>query len=131
MLLLKWQQVCYCKTMNMILPLRLIGYKPLLDSDPRFLDSSDVPFVIIAILCLCYAYYKTKTTKYDFNDKTLQSDSKEELKLQSYDVLMQPKKEYNNFITSNSKSFKPIPYKKIIITLFIIIFYYLIFTGKI
>lgn len=115
----------------MILPLRLIGSHPLLDSDPRFLDSYDVPFIVIAIICLCYAYYKIKTTKYDFTDKPLEQNSIKEFKLQSFDVLMQPKKEYKNFISPTSKSIKPIPYKKGLITVLIIVFYYLIFTGKI
>lgn len=37
--------------------------------DPRFLDVTDVPFILLAIICLFIAYYILKKKKKDNNSK--------------------------------------------------------------
>lgn len=67
--------------------------------DPRFLDITEVPFVILVIACLFIAYYKFKKRQSNQLTQT-NSNSVGKYSLENYDILMQPKNtEYNDHIT--------------------------------
>jgi len=115
----------------MILPLRLIScFNQYFDNDPKLVNDTNIPVLLICVICLLVAYHKVKTKKYDFSNDEIKLDSEEKIHFQSYDVLMQPKKVYKDF-SPTSKGIKPIPYKKTVIGFLIFLFYYLLFTGRI
>ena len=60
--------------------------------DPRFLDTTDVPFILIAIIFLFIVHYKIKRKKKEKSKGEFAVELEEYFELQSYDVLMQHKK---------------------------------------
>jgi len=113
-----------------MLPLRLFDGGPYINIDPRFLDITDVPFVLFAIVCLFVVYYKVKKDKKiaRIDDKSLKIT--DDFYPKSYDILMQPKHDYEDLVPLTGK-FNSKLLKEIFFWIVICIFYYLIFTEKI
>ena len=111
--------------------LRVFDPGPYYNFDPRFLDVTDVPFVLLGIVSLFIAFYKVKKTKYDDNNTINNTfESTEKFKIKSYDILMQPKKKYDESVPLIG-AFKAISYKKLFVGFALCMFYYLIFTEQI
>ncbi len=113
-----------------MIALRLVGGEPYVD--PRFLDSTDVPFILLAIICLFIAYYKIKSKKPEKNTEEITNEVEDSFELKSYDILMQPKKNNDNdTLPLINFSLPKVSLKELILGILIMVFYYLIFTGKI
>jgi len=114
-----------------MITLRLVGSEPYVD--PRFLDSTDVPFILIGIVLLIIAYYKIKNKKLRKKQKERTTKKEGILELTDYDILMQPKKSYNKNIALPFINFSlpTLSMKELILGIILMIFYYLIFTEKI
>lgn len=110
--------------------LRLTGGEPYID--PRFLDSTDVPFILIAVILLVLSYYKIKTDKSSKNAKERINEIEEKFEITDYDILMQPKKRMeNNKLPFVNFSLPTLSKKELILGFILLIFYYLILTEKI
>ncbi|SHF04941.1 hypothetical protein SAMN05444278_1312 [Psychroflexus salarius] len=113
-----------------MITLRLIGSEPYVD--PRFLDSTDVPFMLIGIVLLIIAYYKIKNTKPKEHQKEKTNEIESKFELTDYDILMQPKKNFNKSeLPFINFSLPTLSRKELILGIILFIFYYLIFTEKI
>ena len=113
-----------------MIALRSFGDVPYVD--PRFLNSTDVPFILFAIICLFIAYYKIKNKKPEKSTEEFTNKIEDGFELKSYDVLMQPKKnKTDDILPFINFSLPTVSLKEIIIGVVVLIFYYLIFTENI
>jgi hypothetical protein len=93
-----------------------------------FLDFSDVPALTIVIIFLFIAYYKVKFAKKEPQPQSHSRDQNAEVNVDSYDVLMQPKKQYNGSLKPLLNFTLPITASELLLTFILIVFYYFLFT---
>lgn len=94
-----------------------------------FLDISDVPGLAIAILFLFIAYRKVKLAKKQPQPHSHSIDPYNEIKVETFDVLMQPKKEYNSHLKPLFHFRSPISISsELLLAIVLLVFYYFLFT---
>ena len=111
-----------------MITLKLIGDYP--PQDITFLDSKDVPVILLAVICLFIAYYEIKRNKIK-KDSEMSSVGESNFNLDNYDILLHPTKSNSDTPPLTNFSLPRISFKEIILWIILIVFYYLIFTEKI